>query len=139
MINFTKFLHTTFVVALVGILSACSCQTQNVHPSITNLSSSEFNERIKNDGILIDVRTPSEFNEGHLENAMAMDYYDDAFEKMAIELPKDKDVYVYCRSGRRSSSASIILLEQGHPQVYNLIGGINAWQTSGLPVFQKIK
>ncbi len=139
MINFTKFLHTTFVVALVGILSACSCQTQNVHPSITNLSSSEFNERIKNDGILIDVRTPSEFNEGHLENAMAMDYYDDAFEKMAIELPKDKDVYVYCRSGRRSSSASIILLEQGHPQVYNLIGGINAWHTSGLPVFQKIK
>jgi rhodanese-related sulfurtransferase len=137
MVNFTKFLSPTFVVALVGILSACSGQTQNANPSITNLSSSEFNEMIKNEGILIDVRTPSEFNEGHLENAMALDYYDDSFEKMVIELPKDKEVYVYCRSGRRSASASKILLEQGHPQVYNLIGGINAWQSSGLPVFSE--
>ena len=134
MVNIMKFLQITFVSSFVVILGACFGQTPNTHPSMIDLSTSEFVEMIKNDGILIDVRTLEEFEEAHLENAIQMDYYSDAFEKVAMDLPKEKAVYVYCRSGSRSASAAEIFLEQGHTKVYNLIGGITEWQYAGLPV-----
>jgi rhodanese-related sulfurtransferase len=129
-----RFIKITFFVALAGIVFTCSDQLQIQHSSITNLTPAAFEEMIKMDGILLDVRTPNEFNEGHLENALAMDYYNDDFEKRSMELPKDKAVYVYCKAGSRSSSASKTLIDQGQTQVYNLLGGINAWKSSGLSV-----
>ncbi|MDE0916871.1 MAG: rhodanese-like domain-containing protein [Flavobacteriales bacterium] len=127
-----RFIQITFFVALVGIVFACSDQPQ--HSSITTLTTAAFEEMIQKDVILLDVRTPDEFNEGHLENALAMDYYNDDFEKRLMELPKGKAIYVYCQAGSRSSSASKIIADQGHTQVYNLLGGINAWESSGLPI-----
>jgi rhodanese-related sulfurtransferase len=127
-----RFIQIAFFVALAGILFACSDQPQ--HSSITNLTPTGFAEMINTDGILLDVRTPNEFNEGHLENALAMDYYNDDFEKRSMELSKEKAIYVYCKAGSRSSSASKILADQGHTEVYNLLGGINAWKSSGLPI-----
>ena len=137
MVNIMNVLQITFVSSFVVILSACFGQTPTPHPSIIDLSTFEFVEMIKNDGILIDVQTLEEFDEAHLEKAIQMDYYSDAFEKVAMELPKEKVVYVYCRSGSRSASASKIFLEQGHPKVYNLTGGITEWQNAGLPVFSE--
>jgi rhodanese-related sulfurtransferase len=132
-----QFFQILYVVALTAIFSTCSGQPQDPQTlQVTHLTTAEFAAIINNGGILLDVRTPNEYREAHLENASELDYYSNDFEKNALALPKDKDVYVYCMKGGRSASASEILLKQGHPNVYNLLGGIHGWESEGLPVVE---
>ena len=80
------------------------------------------------------MRTPEEYAEGHIKGAVNINLFDEAFkEKVLKELPKDKTVFVYCRSGRRSMSAAEILAAEGY-KVVNLEDGIIGWQRAGLPV-----
>jgi rhodanese-related sulfurtransferase len=84
---------------------------------------------------LIDVRTPEEFDEGHLNNAMNIDYYDDNFmNDMSSKLDKSKPIYIYCKSGGRSGKASKKLKQQGFIKVYDLQGGIINWKENNLEV-----
>jgi rhodanese-related sulfurtransferase len=97
-----------------------------------NLTPDEFEKGIAQaDAIIIDVRTPMEYNEGHIKNAKLIDISDSDFESQIEKLDKSKAYYVYCRSGGRSSSASQIMIEKGFTKVYNLRGGIIAWANSG--------
>ena len=132
-----RVFQTFYMVALTATFTACSSQPQDSHPPrVTHLTTAEFTEVINKGGILLDVRTPDEYREAHLENATELDYYSDDFEKNALALPKDKDVYVYCHKGGRSPSAAKILVKQGHSNVYNLLGGIHGWKSAGLPVVE---
>lgn len=83
------------------------------------------------DAQLIDVRTPEEFNEGHLKNALNINIDDNAFDKRIVTLDKSKTVFVYCLSGGRSRRAGDYLLEQGFNKVFNLQGGIMKWKKAG--------
>tara|TARA_R110002020_G_scaffold137434_2_gene306540 strand:+ start:76574 stop:76933 length:360 start_codon:yes stop_codon:yes gene_type:complete len=77
--------------------------------------------------VLVDVRTPSEFREGHLEGAVNMDWLDpSAFGAKIKDIPKNKVVYVYCKAGGRSLQAAQKLDSLGY-QVINLSGGYDAW------------
>jgi len=87
-------------------------------------------------GILLDVRTPEEYAEGHLEGCTLMDFNSPAFADEVAKLDRDKAVYVYCRSGARSGRAADMMTDMGFKEVYNLEGGIVAWQQSGKPVVQ---
>ncbi|MBF0281385.1 MAG: rhodanese-like domain-containing protein, partial [Zetaproteobacteria bacterium] len=58
----------------------------------------------------------------------------DVLEQHIAELPKDKQIYLYCRSGMRSLTASTILVDAGFSRVENVLGGINAWKDAGFPV-----
>lgn len=79
--------------------------------------------------ILIDVRTPEEYAEGHIEGAMLLNVMDEAnFIKGIEALPSDLTFYIYCRSGRRSQTASKLMTERGL-KVIDLKGGYNAWKT----------
>ena len=94
-----------------------------------------FHHTLENSGddcVLIDVRTPEEFKEGHLKGAINIDVKDsENFKKKALEVvPKDKTVMVYCRSGKRSATAAGILATEGY-FVFNLEGGILAWKEAG--------
>jgi len=82
---------------------------------------------------LVDVRTKEEYEEGHISNALLIDYYSYNFEEQAIaKLSKEKTVAVYCRSGRRSASATRKLVKLGY-EVVNLDGGILAWERAKMP------
>ena len=84
--------------------------------------------------VILDVRTAEEFNEGHIEGAVNVDYKQDGFvEKSLTMLPKDQTIAVYCRSGRRSASAAELLAAEGYKPV-NLLGGILAWKEANMPV-----
>jgi len=84
---------------------------------------------------LIDVRTPSEYTEGHITKSTLIDWKDQEQFQLAVKkLDKNKPVYLYCRSGRRSTDAGNYLIKQGFKQVFNLEGGIQAWQASGKTV-----
>ena len=83
---------------------------------------------------LVDVRTKEEYEEGHISNALLIDYYSYNFEEQAIaKLSKEKTVAVYCRSGRRSASAAQKLVKLGY-EVINLDGGILAWERAKMPI-----
>jgi len=80
---------------------------------------------------LLDVRTPEECAEGMLDNALAMDFYEDSFEAELNTLDPNVPVLVYCRSGGRSGKTMDILQSKGFVEVYNLDGGITAWGEAG--------
>lgn len=86
-----------------------------------------------NPGILLDVRTPEEIAEGKLAGSIALNYNDDNFAEALNELDPNQPVYVYCAAGGRSSKTATMLGEKGFKLVYNLDGGITAWQEAGMP------
>lgn len=83
---------------------------------------------------LIDVRTVDEFKEGHLPGAVNICVTDDNFEKQLIHLDKNKPVYLYCRSGKRSARAAEILKQKGFKEIYDVKGGIQKWQEEGFEI-----
>lgn len=86
------------------------------------------------DFIILDVRTPAEYNPEHLEGAIQRNYYDADFIDQLDELPKHKSYLIHCRSGARSGNTFDIMASLGFEAVYNMLGGINAWNGEGLPV-----
>lgn len=99
------------------------------------LKATEFSKNISEGAVqLVDVRTPEEYAEKHLKEAVNINFNDDNFIDKIEKLDKSKPVYVYCLSGGRSSKAAALITSKGFGQVYNLDGGILAWNEAGLPV-----
>ncbi|MCG8476705.1 MAG: rhodanese-like domain-containing protein [Cytophagales bacterium] len=78
--------------------------------------------------ILLDVRTSAEFEQGKMPNAVNIDWYSESFKEKVRQLPKEKTIFVYCRSGRRSSKAVRAMQQLGFEHVMNVEGGLRAWQ-----------
>ncbi|NND01967.1 MAG: rhodanese-like domain-containing protein [Acidimicrobiia bacterium] len=84
--------------------------------------------------VVLDVRTPEEYAEGHLADAVLIDFYDTDFADQLNELDKDATYVVYCRSGNRSQGAINTMRELGFTDVFEVAGGIQAWLEAGLNV-----
>lgn len=82
--------------------------------------------------VILDVRTPAEYAQGHIAGAINIDFYSPAFEETVKALDRDDTYFIYCRSGNRSGQARNLMEGLGFAEVYNLSGGINAWQDAGL-------
>ncbi len=118
----------TCLLATLGLSTACS-------QSFENADVLAFSELIEaSDVVVLDVRSASEYAEGHIEGAVLIDQsQSDFLEKAKAALPKDKAIAIYCRSGRRSASAAKKLAAEGYKCV-NLKGGIIAWKEAGKAV-----
>jgi len=86
--------------------------------------------------VIIDVRTPEEYANGHIENAINLDYYSKTFKDELDKLDKNKAYLIYCRSGRRTRTVLDIMKELGFTEVYNMLGGITQWEAKGLPIIK---
>lgn len=107
---------------------------------IKNVTPEEFKALVdKGEGIILDVRTPQETSQGHIENASLVNVYDEDFVNKINLMQKDKAIYVYCKSGARSAKAAEILSQNGFTQIYNLSGGIMAWENKGYPITKPIE
>ena len=85
--------------------------------------------------IVLDVRRPEEFKDGHIKGALNANWQNqEEFKAKTAKLDKSKPVYVYCLSGVRSDKASEYLLKSGFKQVIALDGGIKAWTEAEKPV-----
>ena len=95
-----------------------------------NIEARVFEEGMTStDAVILDVRTPMEFQSGHLENAVLLDFNNPAIFIDGLEdLDKDKRYYVYCRSGVRSAAACAMMRDRGFSAAFNLIGGIMGWE-----------
>jgi len=111
-----------------------------VQKILEDVNAEKFQQLIaKGDGIIIDVRTSQEFNSGHIIDATNIDFYSDDFSDKLEIVRKDVPIYVYCRSGGRSSSAANKMEKLGFTKVYNLLGGIGSWQSEGYKTIKSKK
>ncbi len=104
--------------------------------AVTPREAHELAQRNRNNPnfVILDVRTPEEFEGGHIEGAINMDYYDPGFQVDLGKLDKTKTYLIYCRTGNRSDTAFGFMQELRFKEVYPLEGGILAWRTAGFPV-----
>jgi len=86
------------------------------------------------DLVILDVRTPEEYAEGHLEGAVLVDFYDADFADQLAELDPDVPYLVYCRSGNRSGQTLPIMEQLQFGSASDIDGGIIAWADAGLPI-----
>jgi len=119
------------LIASVLFLAGCSSSASGV----TNMNVSEFSQKITETGVVtLDVRTPGEFAEGHIEGAQLIDFQSGNFENEISSLDKNATYAVYCRSGNRSGQAVKVMHDAGFHNVYNLNGGVIDWANAGLPL-----
>ncbi len=114
-----KKLMVLFTMIMVGLIGCGG--------SDYSISADEALERINTaDALLLDVRTPSEYSEGHIEGALLypLNTIEDSIETAIPN--KSTEIIVYCRSGNRSAEAVEILVTLGYTNVYDL-GGIIDW------------
>jgi len=81
---------------------------------------------------VLDVRTPQEFAAGHVPGAVNIPH--DQVAARLMDVPKDKDVVIYCHSGRRAALAAETLAAKGYTRLRHLDGDMQAWEAKGLPV-----
>ena len=123
-----KRFPTFTVIALAAIL--VFILVQRLMGGGTSLSPEAFVAAYEPDQILLDERTPGEFEDGHLAGAINMNVTSGDFRERAATLPIGEPVYVYCASGVRSSRAAAVLEELGHAEVYN-VGGYGELARAG--------
>lgn len=127
-------LRNIAIISLVLIASAsvaCAQQYKNATPQEAKAMITKGNV------VVVDVRTPQEWNAGHLAGAVLVDFYDANFESNIKKVAKDKKVVVYCARGGRSASASEKMTAWGWKNVTNMTGGYQAWSAAGLPTTTK--
>lgn len=76
---------------------------------------------------LVDVRTPEEFSEGHIAGAENINFHDEDFLQQFEDMDKTRPLYIYCRSGKRSSKAAEKLAALGFEEIIDLEGGFLSW------------
>ena len=119
----------SFIATILLIFSSCD----NSVDKFEILDYMDFKNQIVNNVQLIDVRTSEEFNAGHIEGAINIDFKnDEVFYQSFQRLDKKNPVYVYCRSGNRSKKSADKLLEMGFSKVYDLKGGYIGWNLNEL-------
>lgn len=104
-------------------------------PENRKLSPAQAHEMITADSgiVILDVRTPKEFEGGHIAGAVNIDFLADDFEDHLQKLDKEKKYLVYCMVGKRSEKASELMKNSGFKQVNELMGGYREWSAADLP------
>lgn len=116
-----------FLILVITAMTL-SCQSQS-DPKIKVLPAEAYKMEIAKGNVqIVDVRTPEEFSEGAIPNALNINVNDGAFEAEIQKLDKTQPVYVYCRSGARSQTAAKKMIALGFTQVIDLEGGYLSWK-----------
>lgn len=124
-------------IALVGGLLFTSCQTNQIEKVTTSEEIQQIISSLNNvnqvdladpNNVLIDVRTPEEYAEGHVPGAINLNVKDDNFGKKVSELDSTKNYYIYCRSGVRAKSAEAIMLENNLQKVHTFQDGMLTYE-----------
>jgi len=117
-------------IVVLSLIFIFSCELLN-SPEINIISESDFVETQDSDYTLIDVRTQDEFDLGHIDGAINLDFYSETFQNDILSLPKNETIVLYCRTNNRSSKTANILKENGFKEISVLEGGITEWVKNG--------
>lgn len=123
-----KILVTIQILVAILLISCNNGSDQ----SNNELSPKAFKEAIEKnpEAIILDVRTPQEYANNKIGNAINVDFNNPNFEQEIQRIPKDKKILIYCQGGSRSAGAAVKMKELGYTNVQELKGGIVAWNTA---------
>ena len=131
---------------LLCCLAACTSEAAEApsspppaDPIAANLDVAAAAELLAKEGelVVLDVRTPGEYEAGHIENSVLLDYKAEDFATRLAALERDAVYLVHCESGGRSSKAFNQMKELGFTSLYHLDGGMRAWRAADQPVATK--
>lgn len=124
-----------FILFFFAALFISSCTNGQSNKGFKSVTVKEFSEKLAEnpDAVLIDVRTPGEYADGHLQNAVNIDWKGNDFDTQVSNLDKSKPVYLYCLSGGRSTAAANFLKEEGFSEVIEMDGGMMKWRSEKMP------
>ncbi|MBF0278521.1 MAG: rhodanese-like domain-containing protein [SAR324 cluster bacterium] len=132
-----KILNFCFSFAFLWTANIFSvyADADQVAKNISPRDSAKLIEQNQNnpDFKIVDVRTPAEYSEGHIQNSSLVDFYSKTFTEELQKLDRDKTYLVYCRSGNRSGKTLTMMQKLGFKKVYNMSGGFLAWNAEKLP------
>ncbi len=129
-----KFCSIAFVcLLLLATLSGCITAEKPEKAQYTDITVQQGKEMIdRGEVFILDVRTQEEYDAGHIKGSTLITLQ--VLDKRLNEIPKDRKILVYCRTGHRSAQATEILANNGFTQVYNMKGGIVEWTNAGYEV-----
>jgi rhodanese-related sulfurtransferase len=133
-------LSTLFLLGLTAI-SCKSDSTSASQGSTTSKTPSDLSDRMlekeafasgikKSGAVVIDVRMPQEFEQGHIEDAINIDFFGPEFKYKLLELKKNKEYYLYCKNETRSKMTMTFMDNNDFKKVYVLKGGYENWNTA---------
>ena len=128
-----KSLFSICVILLSFAIVGCKAQTATT-PTY-DLTVKEFDKLSKEtpDAVIADVRSPVDYVEGYIPNAVNIDYTGKYWTQVIANIDKTKPYFLYCLGGNRSAEAAEVLRKEGFAKVYVLQGGYTAWQAAGMP------
>lgn len=124
------------ILFVTASLISCKKDSKNNLPNSTENSviqeiTIDELKALKTDVQLVDVRTPNEFEDGYIKNAININVKSSDFIENTVLLDKTKPVYLYCLSGVRSAKAAKIMKKSGFTKIYNYSGGFSEWVEEG--------
>lgn len=121
-----------FFIVWLSISGVVYAQLPNAAPQ---LAIADYAQQVADTDqvIIVDVRTPMEYKQGHVPGAINISFLGLGFNKKAAKLPRDKPLYIYCQTAHRSLFAAEKLFGLGFNEIYDLEGGFKNWENANLP------
>lgn len=135
--NMNTRIFSCFLASLIAVVvGALSAAETNQSSGIKHVDAAGAAKLLQNDPkvVVLDIRTPQEFSEGHLRGAQNVDFYAENFEASLKKLAPDKTYLVHCASGGRSTKSLDLFKKLGFKSVVHLDGGFKGWVKAGQPV-----
>lgn len=133
-------MHTRIAFSLLLLLSLVSRAVRaddqsSDKPPVPKIDLNQFDQkRQQKDTVVLDVRTPKEFAEGHVPGAVNIDIHDPKFDQKVAALDKSKIYLVHCAKGVRSAAATKKMAAMGFPNLFDFHGGFTAWENAHKPI-----
>ncbi len=132
----------TYISALslmMLVIGVAACTATAGKTTVQDLSPRQFKSlldqhRDNPDFVLLDIRTPKEFKDGHIQGALLLDYYSRDFVSRLKTMDKDKNYLIYCRSGNRSGKSMAIFAKLGFGRAYHMDSGLVGWSRAKFPL-----
>ena len=134
-----KFIAIAILLIIVCLRFVWASQSDQGRTHITAVSAEEAADLIEthsgnSEFVILDIRTPGEYNSGHLANSILIDFYSNTFADQLSQLDKKKAYLVYCRTGNRSYKSMEIFNKLKFQKVYHMASGIRGWAAQGFSV-----
>ena len=125
-----------FIICLGFILPSLSAQDSTRILTVSAKEAADLIDKHNGDSnfAILDIRTPGEFQSGHLQSAILIDFYSQTFVDRLRQLDKGKNFLIYCRTGNRSTKSLEIFKKLKFQKIYHMANGISTWYSEGFPV-----
>ena len=125
-----------FIICLGFMLPLLSAQENTRIMTVSAKEAADLIDKHVGDSdfAILDIRTPGEFQSGHLQSAILIDFYSQTFADQLSRLDKGKKFLIYCRTGNRSARSLEIFKKLKFQKIYHMANGISTWKSEGFPV-----